>query len=234
MKWIERNKARTLRTQGHSINEIVRLLGVTKSSVSLWVRDVELTASQKKRLSERGHTLESIEQRRTKRLKNERARRMPIFEKAASGIGPLSKKSLMLVGAALYWGEGAKTKRGKVDFTNSDPRSIQLMMLFFRKVCEVPEAKFRGHVILHPHLNALEAERYWSALSGIPASQFYKSSQQHNKASKGKKDSLPLGTFSININDTQLYLRIMGWIEGLYMQAVPGNLRVPCRYHEFL
>lgn len=216
------------------MNEIVRALGVAKSSVSLWVRDIKLTTAQEKQLSERGHTFKAIELRRAARLRNERARRMPTFEKAAEEIAPLSKTSLLLTGAALYWGEGSKTKRGRVDFTNSDPRSIQIMMHFFRKVCRVPEPKFRGHVILHPRLDPTRAEQYWSRISGIPKHQFYKTSQQHNKASAGKKDSLPFGTFSINVNDTQLYLRIMGWIEGLYIRTVSDSARVPCRFHEFL
>src|ERR1700761_9145574 len=35
-----RDQARALRTQGLSYNEIVTRLGVSKSSVSLWVRDI--------------------------------------------------------------------------------------------------------------------------------------------------------------------------------------------------
>src|SRR5580698_2627023 len=35
-----RDQARELRTQGLSYNEIVARLGVSKSSVSLWVRDI--------------------------------------------------------------------------------------------------------------------------------------------------------------------------------------------------
>ena len=63
MKEIEKIKARELRGQGLSMNEIVRTLGVAKSSVSFWVRDIELTVAQKKELSEKGRTKESVEKR---------------------------------------------------------------------------------------------------------------------------------------------------------------------------
>jgi transposase len=43
MKALEKNKAISLRRQGHSIKDISKELGVAKSSVSLWVRNVELT-----------------------------------------------------------------------------------------------------------------------------------------------------------------------------------------------
>jgi DNA-binding CsgD family transcriptional regulator len=37
----ERGEARRLRAQGHTLLEIARQLRVSKSSVSVWVRDVE-------------------------------------------------------------------------------------------------------------------------------------------------------------------------------------------------
>jgi hypothetical protein len=234
MKKIEKDRARELRRQGYSMNEITRRLRVSKSSVSLWTRDIELTALQKRTLSEHGRSVESVERRRLARLTNERARRRVHFELAVSEVESVSKRDLFFVGAALYWGEGSKTKRGTVDFTNSDPRSIQVMMRYFREICGVPDEKFRGHVILHPHLNARKAERYWSRISDIPLAQFHKTSMQHNKASKNKKDSLPLGTFAIGVYDTLLYLRVMGWMEGIYAGLIGKEKRVLCKFHQFL
>ena len=47
MKVEEKNRAIGLRKQGKSMNEIVKEIGVSKASVSLWVRDVVLTKNQK-------------------------------------------------------------------------------------------------------------------------------------------------------------------------------------------
>ncbi|MDP2655353.1 MAG: hypothetical protein Q8P17_02210 [bacterium] len=234
MKKIEKDQARALRKHGHSMNEITQMLNVSKSSVSLWTGDIELTFEQKQKLSEHGRSIESVERRRFARLTNERARRRVYFEKAVTEIGGLSKMDLFFLGTALYWGEGSKTSRGTVNFTNSDPRSIQIMMRYFKEVCDVPNPKFRGHVILHPHLDALKAERYWSKISGISLTKFQKTSMQHNKASKNKKDSLPLGTFSIGVYDTVIYLRIMGWMDGIYCNLIEKKRQVPCKFHQFL
>ena len=57
MKVIEREKARELRKQGRSINQIVEEAGLTKSSVSLWVRDIILTKEQRSKISLRGRAL---------------------------------------------------------------------------------------------------------------------------------------------------------------------------------
>ena len=234
MKKVEKDQARLLRDRGMSMNEIAHILGVTKSSVSLWVRDIELSPEQRGGLSARGRSVESIELRRQNRLCNELSRRRAHFDGAVGQVRKVSSRDLFYMGCALYWGEGSKTSRGTLGFTNSDPRAIQVMMRFFREVCGVKDGKFRAHAMLHPHLKPERAEIYWSDVSGIPRAQFYKTSMQHNKSSKNKKDSLPNGTFTINVHDTVLYLKVMGWLEGMYIGLVLDGEYLPCKYHEFL
>ena len=228
------NKARELRKQGYSVKEITHALNVTKSSVSLWVRSIKLTAKQKKRLSEKGHSLAVIEKRRETRLANERAHRQVFFQSAIREIDCISRRDLFFIGQGLYLGEGAKYSRGNASFCNSDPRIIQIMMRFYREICNVPDTKFRAQVLLHPHLSALRAEKFWSTVSGIPRTHFQKTSQQHNIASKGKKDSLPMGTFTIAVYDTRLFLKIMGWMEGTYQHMISERNHVPSRYTSVL
>ncbi len=216
MKTEEKKLARKLRKQGLSLREIKQKLKVAKSSISVWVRDIELTKKQKQGLSENGIKKEVIERRRTTRITRENIRRAIIVDKAKTEIKNLSQKELWLIGIALYWGEGAKTIRSGVQFSNSDPRAIQLMIQFFKKCCEVPEKKFRGRVFLHPHLSISQAKKYWHQISDIPLSQFHKTATSQSKTSKNKKDNLPFGTFNIQICNTELFLKIKGWIEKLH------------------
>ena len=44
-------KARNLRKEGYSINELQKILGVSKSSISLWVRSVPLSEKAQVRLN---------------------------------------------------------------------------------------------------------------------------------------------------------------------------------------
>jgi len=216
MKLKERKIARKLRKQGYSIKEICKKAGLAKSSVSIWVRDIKLTLKQKQNLSEKGIKKEVIEKRRNTRLIKENARRQIIIDKAKKEINKLLERELKLMGIALYWAEGSKTRRGTVQFSNSDPKLVQIMMRFFRKICRVPRRKFRGHIFLHPHLSDKKAKEYWHNISGIPLNQFYKTSKQQSRASKGKKDTLPFGTFCIQICNTELFLKIKGWMERVY------------------
>ncbi len=215
MKSKEKILARRLRTRGFSINEIKDKLRVAKSSVSLWVRDVIISEENQKKLSLRGRSIVDIEKRRQTRLHRENARRQIIIDRATHEIKTISRQELKLIGVMLYWGEGGKTGRGVVRFSNSDSEMIVVIMRFFREICVVPDLKFRGYLHIHPHLDYKKAEKYWSDISGIPLTQFYKTYRKMNVASKHKRDNIPLGTFDIYICNTELFLKIKGWIKGV-------------------
>lgn len=213
MKTEEKEKARTLRKKGYSINQIVREAGFTKSSVSLWVRDIILTKAQRKGLSERGRSVESVERRRISRLANESRKKRIIIDKAKKDFTNISLEQLKLVGVILYLGEGAKKSRGVVAMANSDPLVIKMMVRFLREICNVPENKFRGHIHTFTHADVEKTEKYWSQITGIPRKQFYKTYIKPSSASLQKRKTLPFGTFDLSVNDTKLFLTIMGWIE---------------------
>lgn len=212
MKVAEKEKARLLRKQGKSINQIVEQTGFSKASVSSWVRDILLTNAQRKRISERGRSVEGIERRRLNRIANEENKRQIVIEKAKKDFSLISSNELKIIGIALYLGEGGKTKR-LVRFSNSDPKIIGMMMRFFREICLVPEEKFRGHIHIFEHADIRKAENYWSKVTGIPKSQFYKTYAKSSNASLHKRNYLMFGTFDIYVCDTKLFLTIMGWIE---------------------
>ena len=213
MKYIEKKKALVLRKRGESLKSIASQLGVSKSSVSIWVRDVPLSMEQLKFLGQKGFTSEAIEKRRTTRNANEKIKRDKVMQEGAKNIRALSKNDLRIIGLCLYWGEGGKTVRGMARISNSDPAVIKVMMRFFREICLVEEKKFRGSLHIHSHLESHKAEKYWSTISGIPQSQFYKTYAIPSIASKGKKDTLPYGTFDIYVCSTKLFLEIIGQIE---------------------
>ena len=215
MKRAEKDRAIELRKGGASLNEIVRELGVSKSSVSLWVRDVVLSPTQRRRITSIGRSIDAIEKRRIHRIENTRQKYRAVMDAAKDEIPQLSSHELFLIGVALYWGEGGKTARGMARLSNSDPDVIRTTMRFFREICKVDEKRFRGHVHTFSHLNAQRAEEYWSNVSGIQRSQFYKTYSKPSIAGRGKMDSLPYGTFQVYVCDTALYFKIMGWIERL-------------------
>jgi hypothetical protein len=99
-----REKARELRTQGLSYNEIVAQLGVAKSSVSLWVRDIPCPERFAYVHSER--RLEGL--RRFNEARS--ARHAAETETAAAEVGELTDREVLIAGAIAYWCEGAKPR----------------------------------------------------------------------------------------------------------------------------
>ncbi|PJE50366.1 MAG: hypothetical protein COV29_04290 [Candidatus Yanofskybacteria bacterium CG10_big_fil_rev_8_21_14_0_10_36_16] len=214
----EKTRARQLRSRGGSIKEIARKLSVSQSSVSTWVRDINLTQNQINFLKHKGHLKEVIKKRIQTRLKNEKNKRRNIINnhKTLFPNYKTTNDNLLIIGTVLYWAEGTKSDKSRMfKFSNSDPHMIKIMINFLKKICRIPKNRLRGHIHLHPHLNNKVAEKYWSKVSKIPLDQFYKTSQSLNKRSKNIKDKLPYGTFNIEICSVDLYLKMLAWIEAL-------------------
>jgi len=197
-----------------SIGGIASELRVSKSSVSLWVRNINITEQQRIQLKSLPFTTEAVEKRRTSRLLNEEVKRSIIIQHAYGEVDKINHRELWLIGTMLYWAEGGKTQR-LVRFSNGDPKMIKIMMLFFRKVCLVSEHKFRGYIHIHSHLDHEKAEKYWSKMSNIPVTQFFKTYRKEATSSSGK-NTLPYGVMDIYVLDSKLFLKITGWAAGIF------------------
>lgn len=214
MKFEEKKQAIALRKKGMAMGEIAKKINVSKSSISCWVRDIQLSAKQKNSLNKNGHSIDAIEKRRISRLANTTARHKFIYDQAYVEADLLKDNLLWSVGVSLYWGEGGKSQN-LVRISNSDPAIIATMMKFFKVVCNVDPQKFRGHINTFQHANVKNTEMYWSKISGIPLNQFFKTYQKNSSASLHKRDTLPNGTLQIYVLDTKLYFRIIGWMDYL-------------------
>jgi transposase len=117
-KLAERQQARQLRRTGLPLSEIALRVGVSKSSVSLWVRDVEFAPLPRPPRGRR-RAPNALQRRKQAEIKR-------LVEEGRARIGRLSEREFLVAGVALYAGEGAK-QDGRVRFVNSDPR----MVVFF-------------------------------------------------------------------------------------------------------
>lgn len=226
---MRKDKARALelRKKGFSYNEISKKLLVPKSTLSYWLSDIEISKTAKERIANRvfaGSIKGLIERNRNQTvLAIERANK--VRESAMKEVEGLMENRLFLVGVSLYWAEGYKkgahrSKWKAVDFANSDPELVKIMMNFFRKVCRVADEKIKVQLIAHKNIDMEEAIGYWSRLTKLSKSQFMKTCCAVSSASKCKrnKNSLTHGTVHIRINDVKLFFRIIGWIDGLKLK----------------
>jgi transposase-like protein len=215
MKTQERLEARRIRSQeGESIKQIARRLGVSPSSVSLWVRDIELTAEQHAALQERctsynGQTVSA--QRRAAR-----ARRRREGEQEQGRILARRGIPLHLAGCMLFWAEGARA-RNSVVFANSDPEMVRLFLRFLRHCYRAPDNRiavtcnlFADHVE-----REREIEEFWLETLQLPRTCLRRSivNVYSKHSQKKRRNKLPYGTCRLVYNDTATVQSIYGAIQ---------------------
>jgi hypothetical protein len=223
-----RSQAIKLRLKGKSYNEINVELGIPKSTLSGWLKDLVLPDAARSRLSGRVHqgVQNSLVKRNKLQTKEAKERNSNIRNSAKSEIKELSLDDLRLVGTALYWAEGYKRLKVKdgqertwhtISFVNSDPEMVSTFVRFLREVMDIPASSIRLYMRLYPHINEVEAKKFWMECTGLPSEQFFKTTNLVSGASKGMRpyNRLPWGTLQIEVCNTAQFHRLMGWIEGM-------------------
>ncbi|MEK7127355.1 MAG: hypothetical protein AAB838_01360 [Patescibacteria group bacterium] len=209
--------AQKMRSQGKSYLTIMRKLRLPKSTVSDWCHDVKLTSPQLARLyanKKSGALKGSIiaaKQKQEIRLHETKQ----LFLLGKKEVGSLSKRDRFIAGIAFYASEGTKSDKGCA-FANSNPAIIKFMIDWFKEFSKVSQNKFRGAIWLHEGLNETKAKRYWSKLTGIRLSHFYKSyiAKDKKESKKIRKNLHEYGVFTFYVSDVTIIRRIMGWIDG--------------------
>ena len=208
----EQEQARALWARNRTLADIARTLGVSKSSVSLWVRDVPFTPT----LRLRGP------QRRPHPAHEAKLRQIEELNRAGkTRIGRLSDEAFLVAGIALYAGEGAKAD-GLVKFANSDPEMVRFFCAWFRRFFCVDESRLRASVYLHQGLDLDAVEAFWSDLAEIPRRQFGKPYRAIPDASI-RRNKHEYGCFYVMYSCSRTHREVMGLVRGLLsLQALPG------------
>jgi len=209
----EQQQARLLRSRGLPLAEIASRLGVSKSSVSLWVRDVEFAPLPRPARGRR-RAPNALQRRRQAEIDR-------LLEEGRSRIGRLSEREFLVAGVALYAGEGAK-EDGRVRFVNSDPRMVVLFCSWLRHFYEIDESRLRIALYLHQGLDLLAAMAYWSALTGIPEGQFTKPYRALPDPSIRRAKHVH-GCIAVSYSCGATHRSVMGLVRALLCDAaIPG------------
>lgn len=174
------SQAITLRKAGKSVDFIAKRLRISKSTASLWVAPVSLSKEQKEKLRASSKNAGKAAFKRAAQKRHEQ-HKQNIREARTQGkkdVPPLSTQDMHLVGLGLYWGEGYKKGSEELGFTNSDPRMIAFFLQWMYSFFSVKSTD----IILRVSINAVHTRRekevlaFWSKTTGIPLSQFTKTS----------------------------------------------------------
>jgi len=206
------------RKLGLSYGEIRKKIGVSKSTLSLWLKNVPLSPKHKKHL----YTKQIKILARGSQSQKERRKRdiEKIIESAGHEINiPISDDTMKLFGAALYWAEGSKTNEFSI--TNSDPVLILFFVRWVEKILKIKPTALRAKLNIYPQQNEIRIKKFWSELTTIPIKNFTKSFVK--PLSKNyRQNILYHGTIRVIVpKGTDLRHRLFGWIHATLQDIEP-------------
>ncbi|MBT3167581.1 helix-turn-helix domain-containing protein [Streptomyces sp. Vc74B-19] len=221
-----RAKARELRLQGWTYDQIQIELGCSRSSVSLWVRDLpkpepRYTPEEQRQLMNEGlarrRAADEEARRRTRRV-------------AHRETSELTDRELFTAGVALYWAEGAKSKpydrRERAVFVNSDPGVIQTYLAWL-DLLGIDRERLGFRVLIHESADIDAAHAFWAEIVDIDPSAFARPTLKKHNAKTIRKNTGEnyRGCLTVTVaRSADLYNRIEGWWSGIVAHA-QGRLR---------
>jgi hypothetical protein len=224
----EKQKAIKLRKEGKTYSEILTIIPVAKSTLSLWLRDVGIAKQQKQRLT----TVKIAAAKRggEARHKYRIEQSTTIIKDAKQEIKKLTHRELFLIGTVLYWCEGSKEKPHRpgsgIDFINMDPKMILLFLQWLLNTCKIPKDMIGFETYLHQtHAHRVEDIKiYWAKITGFPLSAFDKIRFKKHKLSPTKRKNIGEsyhGSLRIKVRSSSTLVRkIAGWVEGIAENSI--------------
>jgi predicted transcriptional regulator len=213
----QRAAARELRHRGLDYQRIAAELGVSKSSVSLWVRDLprpaRLSYEECRRRQAEGVRKYWAAERSVREAAREAARAA-----AAAQIGALSDREVRIAGAIAYWCEGAKSKPYRRDdhviFMNSDPALIAFFLRFLA-IAGVTRDRLVFRVSIHESADIAAAQQFWQEVTGADPAQLRRPTLKRHKPKTVRKNTGDSyrGCLRVEVRrSARLYRDIEGWV----------------------
>ncbi len=194
-------KALAMRNKGLSYSAIKEKLGISKSTLSYWLKDLPLSPERINKL--RAHSPKRIEKfRNTMREKREKRTRKA-YEDSSKKIGTLSKRELFIAGFFLYWAEGGKTKPYNITLSNTDPGMIRFYLAWVYSL-GVPKEKIRVRLQLYADMHIKKEISFWVYELGLASSQFRKPYIKSSNVSGLTQKGFGHGTCNITIDNRDI------------------------------
>lgn len=201
----EQVQARELRRQGLAITEIAKRLGVSKGSVSVWVRDIPLTEQQCQALREDVWAGGSAGREKARLINQQRqAEHIAELKRQAYEMAEVHwNEPLFIAGVMLYQAEGCRS--GCAEIVNSDPRILSL----FKQWLETYAPGCRCTLILRLFHDNDEREsvKYWTL--HVPVDRIKIQWREGGKRSSGK---LRYGMARLYVHASTDLNRMLGYI----------------------
>lgn len=194
-----------LRQAGRTYKEIRDLLGIPKSTLSVWLSKKYPGIFNREKQLKHLATIRPLAIAKIKKRNEDRALKVSECVKIElEKYSLIDPASLKLILAMLYSAEGARYEGvSGLKFVNTDPKLLQIFIILLRKCYQVDIKKFRIRLHLHYYHNKKQAKKYWSDLLGVPEDQFWKTYlKKRSKTKKFRKNFM--GICFINYSDSDI------------------------------
>lgn len=174
-KWFEyKKKALAQRRSGTSLTVIEKKLGIPRSTLSGWFKDVRLTDRQQAKLMR--NRRDGWVKAREKAAAAHRAAKMRRLQQANEQAQAtldrvdITDAVLDVAFAMLYLGEGSK--KGTTSIASSDPTTLRFVLAVLKRNYGVAAETIRCDLHLRADQDPEHLKRYWSKELGIPLRRF--------------------------------------------------------------
>ncbi|TSA44360.1 helix-turn-helix domain-containing protein [bacterium] len=203
----DKQRALDLRKEGKSYSQIRSAIGVSKSTLSYWLRDFPLPEARIREL--RDWNQQRIEHYRQTRLKTRTNRLNKIYLEQKKIIFPLSKRDILIAGLFLYWGEGSKTRISELEIANTDPAVPKFFIYWVTKFLKLDRQKIKIHLHLYSDMSTKKETEFWSSALEIPKNQFRKPYIKENSSKFINRGTFGHGTCTIKVSNARVSEEVM-------------------------
>ncbi len=200
------------RKRGFTLSEIAKIVGVSKSTVSLWLSretwSKSITADNQKRASKDNRKrillLNKARSNQYKKLYTEAER------SAVTEFKHYKHNPLFIAGLMLYVGEGDNSDNHLIRIANARMDVHRIFIKFALEYLGIQKEKIRFWLLLYPDLHEEKCMKVWSRKLGLSVAQFHKNQVIQGRS---KKRTLHYGVGNTIIGGTVLKKKLLKWIQ---------------------
>lgn len=209
---LKKQKAIELRKHGKSYTEIKKILGVSKSTLSIWLKNYPLPLVRLRALRDwNEHRIEKFRETfRQKRLQI----LSQIYKEEKHKILNFLRRDIFMAGIFLYWGEGEKALRSGLSLSNTNPVLIRFFIHWLTHVLHIPRSKIRIQLHLYHDMKTKKEIQFWAHEISIPSAQFHR---PYIKSSKQMSLTYRVGyghgTCNVRVYNATLAKQMLIWLQ---------------------
>ncbi len=207
----DKKTAIELRKKGYSYGDIMKIINVSKGTLSHWLSDLDFSDAELLLITEQNRS--KISEGRLKaavqNTKNRMDRQKNSEARAQSEFDQFINEPFFAAGILMYWAEGAK-KNGYFQFINSDPAMILLMVKWIEKYLNQDRKTLTYRLFSHKPYAHENLEVFWATHLGVNADSFQKTVYKPTPHTI-KKNPDYKGCFRITIYSIDVLRRVLAW-----------------------